>query len=503
MVQPGVSALGKKKRTTALPRKSFSETFFPFSSGKVKSGALSLVSMAVSPCNHCLYRRPGWGAILLLLTVVLIHASQAQYAKRSASKGPRALGLLELAANGKAHLIPIAIMSEGKFYDAGAYKAAPVPMALEPQNVYEAVRSGISQGLFTITGVRQLKTNWIAEGTWLPAGSTPAKRAHSADEKPVMGEEAGPPVLRRTPAERPNPENKPPESKPPETKPPEAEPSSRAPSESSSASVSSSTSSGPTHSAPAEAPATPEDKDRPVLHRGKPAKRAQGAEAPLATAKAEKTTSKTGSGKSSAPAVLGPSRVQLIPAISDAGGPEPRPYTYDVKAEEEQKYRKKLLALAAEEISTRAKQLGGIAPSSTAHATSRARKAGTTAQPSFDDVQLRFFDLSNTNEPILVLTATAHMPRVAGSAPAGELQYFITLVAHADIYGELRKLFSNISDTQQLDAIPRMELIDAVDADGDGRAELLFREISDAGTAFNIYRVTGDQLWPVFDGAPQ
>ena len=37
--------------------------------------------------------------------------------------------------------------------------------------------------------------------------------------------------------------------------------------------------------------------------------------------------------------------VQLIPAISDAGGPEPRPYAYSLKPEEEQKLRKKILAL--------------------------------------------------------------------------------------------------------------------------------------------------------------
>ena len=448
----------------------------------------------------------GRGVILLLLAVVLIHVVQAQYAKRTISKGPRAVGLLELAANGKAHLIPIAIMSEGKFYDAGAYKAAPVPMALEYRTVYEAVRSGVSQGLFTITGVRQLKTNWIAEGTWLPAGSAPPKTAHSADEKPIMGEEAGPPVLRRAPAEMAStgskpPESKPQESKPPESKPSETKPSAPPPSEPSSPTPSSSTPLESAASPPAEAPAPPEDKDRPVLHRGKPTKRAHANEAPPPTAKVEKTTSKTNSGKPSAQAIGGASQVQLIPAISDAGGPEPRPYTYDVKPEEEQKYRKKLLALATEEISTRAKQLGGIAPSSSA--ASRARKSASTVQPSFDDVQLRLFDLSNTNEPILVLTATAHMSKVAGSAPAGELQYFITLVAHADIYGELRKLFSNVTDTQHLDAIPRMELIDAVDADGDGRAELLFREISDAGTAFNIYRVTGDQLWPLFEGTPQ
>lgn len=459
--------------------------------------------MAVSPRNECLYRRRGRGVILLLLAIVLVPVAQAQYAKRTVSKGPRAIGLVELAANGKAHLIPIAIMSEGKFYDAGAYKAAPVPMALEYQTVYEAVRSGISQGLFTITGVRQLKTNWIAEGTWLPAGSAPPKTAHSADEKPIMGEEAGPPVLRRAPAEKPSTESKPQESKPSDAKTSETKPSTPPPSEPSSRTPSSSIPSGSATSGPAEPPVPPEDKDRPVLHRGKPTKRTHANEGSPATTKLEKTTTKTGSGKPTAPAAGSASPVQLIPAISDAGGPDPRPYTYDAKPEEEQKYRKKLLALAAEEISTRARQLGGITSSSSASAASRARKSTAPAPPSFDDVQLHFFDLSNTNEPILVLTATAHTPKVAGSAAANDLRYFITLVAHADIYGELRKLFSNVTDTQHLDAIPRMELIDAVDADGDGRAELLFREISDGGTAFNIYRVTGDQLWPLFEGTPQ
>ena len=84
-----------------------------------------------------------------------------------------------------------------------------------------------------------------------------------------------------------------------------------------------------------------------------------------------------------------------------------------------------------------------------------------------------------------------------------DLQYFITLVAREDIYGDLHKAFSKITDTQHLDALPRYELIDAVDADGDGRGELLFRQISDAGKAFVLYRVIGDQLWPLYEGAPQ
>lgn len=442
----------------------------------------------------------------MLLVLAVAQIVQGQYVKRTMSKGPRALGLLELAPGGKAHLIPITILFDGKFYDAGAYKAAPVPMALEPQTVYEAVRSGVSQGLFTITDVRQLKTAWIADGSWLPAGSAPPKTGHNAEAKPIMGDIDAPPTLRRG-AEKPSTESSSAETKPPATQPTSAPAQAPAPS-------SDSSSSPPATRPPENPPAPPQerDKDAPVLHRGKPtAKRRQPDEgAPPLLTPTKKTAPVAGKPAGAAPGVAAAQpAVQLIPAISDAGGPDPRPYAYETKPDEEQKYRQKILALAAEEIRTRAKQLGAATSESSSGATSSARQrtaaSAKARQPSFDDVQLRFFDLSSSNEPILVLTATARMPRAAGFAPANteELQYFITLVAHADIYGELRKLFSNVTDTRHLDAIPRMELIDAVDVDGDGRGELLFREISDAGSAFNVYRVTGDQLWPLFEGTPQ
>ena len=94
----------------------------------------------------------------------------AQIASRPArSKGPRALGLLELAPNGVAHLIPVTIMYDGQFYDASAYKASPVPMALDSETVYEAVKTGVSLGLFTVTGAGQIKGSWIGQGIWRPA----------------------------------------------------------------------------------------------------------------------------------------------------------------------------------------------------------------------------------------------------------------------------------------------------------------------------------------------
>jgi len=50
--------------------------------------------------------------------------------------------------------------------------------------------------------------------------------------------------------------------------------------------------------------------------------------------------------------------------------------------------------------------------------------------------------------------------------------------------------------------LPRYEFIDAVDADGDGRGELLFRQVWDSGSGFAVYRVIGDRLWPLYESKP-
>ncbi|MGB8009062.1 MAG: hypothetical protein WCF48_18190, partial [Terriglobales bacterium] len=141
-------------------------------------------------------------ALKIVASVSLLAAQGpvVQYGgKVTVDKGPRALGLVQLSPKGtKGRLIPIAIMLDGKFFDAGSYKAAPVPMALDFGTVYEGFRSGVSQGLFTITQPGQLNHVWIAEGTWLPAGA-PDPSKHKKYSTPVIADEDkdSPPVLHR------------------------------------------------------------------------------------------------------------------------------------------------------------------------------------------------------------------------------------------------------------------------------------------------------------------
>jgi hypothetical protein len=441
-----------------------------------------------------------------------VQAASAQVAKKTReTKGPRALGLLELSSDGNARLVPIAIMVDGKFYDAGAYKASPVPLALWSETVYEAEKTGVPQGLFTVgEAMRTGPSVWFGQGKWVPAGSE--HKAHRTVSKPKTDDDEGPPKLRRSDSEKSDSSAK--SSIPASTPTADEKKSSPGTGPASSpppAPANAPTPSGPQNNGSSKDPsaddkaqdsaqptdANDDDPNRPVLKRGKP--ETESMAHPQVGASTGVLRRPSDASKPDAKKVTS----QAIPAISDAAGPDPRPYSYDIKPDEEQKYRKGMLALASDALLARIKETTPSAPSpKPAARTSAARKPVRGPQPVFDDVQFHAFDLWNTNEPVFILSATAHMPDSKPSSPAPAQQYFITLVAKKNIYDELRKLYAGVTDAHHLDETPRLELVDAVDADGDGRGELLFKRISDAGSAWGVYRAGADQLFPLFEGTP-
>jgi len=412
------------------------------------------------------------------LGLILLSAAFAQIAKRRpADKGPRALGLIELAGNGKAHLVPVTIMIDGRFYDAAAYKADPVPMALQSDIVYEALKTGVSQGLFTVAGAVRVKRAWVGAGKWRSAADIEAEKAKAkaeaekrAQKAPADQDIGGPPKLKRAPDT--SAQSAPSQTSTPPTQSP-SPPSSTGPSSKPSPSKSAGQDSDQRTSS---ASASNDDPNRPTLRHQAPS---------------DSIHEQTKAGNEDEP-LKGP--LDFIPAISDADGPQPRPYAYQLKPEEEQALLKKMLAMAADEVRARATHLG---PESSAEKPKVATKKSKVAPaPEFHDTQLRVFDLSNTNEPVLVLTTQAKI------ALAPDLDFMVALVARQDIYADLHKVFARTTDDRHLDVLPRYHLIDAVDADGDGVGELLFRETWDSGNAFAVYRVIGDQLWPLFEGKP-
>jgi hypothetical protein len=122
------------------------------------------------------------------------------------------------------------------------------------------------------------------------------------------------------------------------------------------------------------------------------------------------------------------------------------------------------------------------------------------SQVALQNIQARFFDLDSDNNPEIVLTAEATAPQNAG----GTTEIYVALVLRQQGGTDWYTLFSNITDDRRLDEFPRLELLDAVDADGNGNGELLFRTFSTPGnvasaSAFLLYQPYGDRLRLLYD----
>ncbi len=406
--------------------------------------------------------RPALTMATLMLLVT--GAAMGQYRRQQASQGPRAIAVIEWDAKGVPRLVPISIMIEGKWYDASLYKADPVPMALEPDTVYEATRNGDAVGLFTITGVQQFQGAWYAAGRW-QEGIEPPKKETKSEPKPEAKEEDDRPRLHRPGAE--------PASKPQAPSAAQPAPAPQAQKEAA-------------PPKPAEPAPKDEDVNRPILRRGRPAEE-QAAQLP------EPPGPPAGS-----PAAPGTKPKRVLVAISDAKHNEYQPFTWTPKPEERVRLTKLMTDLAARELNAFAAAHSGPKPGA------------------LQDVEMRSFDLDLSNEPIFIISARAtaapaamaparvRRPAKAPAEPAPRspgAEFYVTVVARQDFNGDMHKLYSATTDSRHLDAYPRLELIDALDADGNGRGELLFRQINDRGRSFVIYRVGADRLAEIFDSS--
>jgi hypothetical protein len=462
-------------------------------------------------------------------------------------KGPRAVGILQLDAKGNGTLIPVAILIDGHFYDASAYKADPIPMALDSGTVYEAEQAGDAQGLFTVSGALHSKDTgsthpWLGTGTFLPQGTVAPKTTRKAEDVPVgidSGGDDGPPRLTKPGAGKAGPDK---------TASAEAgkadAPAPGAASKTDADKSSAQTGSAPAGTAaapPAQAPSQPPSKDqgnkdqpakgksgkdesasdrsssdrsasdpsssdrsgenyRPTLRRGKPTE-AVPEDKPDSVVKPGGSAAGASAAGATASPAQGSGPIRMVPAISDGGGPDPAPYKYFWKPGEEDERGKQMQALAENEVLAYAAALARnhISATPVSPKTAARRKAELKqAKPVLENVQFHGYDLWRTSQAVMILTAEARIPG-GTEAGAGSEPYSVSLVARTDIYGDLRKIFSSVTDKFHLDVTPKLELIDVVDADGDGRGELLFRETGDAGTGYIIYRATADKLWKMFD----
>lgn len=443
-------------------------------------------------------RRATW---LLLLTCALPMLGQYSSARRSEPRNTtRAVAVVEIDAKGLARLYPVMLILEGKTYDASLYGSRPVPMAIWGGTVYEVQKSGMPTGLLTLNLARRLGTEWWGEGLWKSFASDEKKDdkskkadAKKTDAKPTLkndGDDERPTLKKPKPEGASAGSTEPTKSTPGDPKTAEQNPATAATDASKTDQKTANADEGKS-AAKTKRGAGPDDPDRPVLRRGGPVGTSQVKDTSnepyevVTPAKARELSSARAS-------------VKTFVAVSDAAPSDNRPFDMQLAPEEQEKYGKELARQSWNEL----KKYAGTS-------------VALPVEPTFANVNIRSFDLDYSNNPVLVYTAeykqgsapAAKPPKKKSTEPAAPpmpperlLTYYVTYVGKVDLQGQVNKLFASSTDNGHLDVTPRFDLIDVVDADGDNRAELLFKELSDIGSSYVIYR--GSPYWAkMFEGA--
>jgi hypothetical protein len=382
-------------------------------------------------------------AVLVLVCAAAVTSAVAQ--RRKPHK-LRATAVLEVTTDSAGivitRVVPVTILDEGTFHDASIYKATPHPMALDTGIVYEGQTAGVPVGYATILSSKNEK-GWTALGKWQMA---------DAPKKP----QAPPPVTATD--DRPRLHHGDNASATPSSTPVPAANSDQPASDS------------PTSGAP-------DDADRPVLRRRSPAK----PDTPPTTPEAKPGPAE-GAVPATRPRPFTPGTRTLV-AVSDNEPSDTRSYEFKWKPGEEQQMEAKMRKLALAQLPRENAQL---------------------TPNSLKNVVMRSFDLDLSNDAVIVLTAEipgSYLAPGAKSTPGRFVSRYVTVIARVDFEGIPQKLASSVTDSSRLDVAPRLELIDAVDVDGDGLAELLFREYSFDEKSFIVYGVGRSTVTKVFEGA--
>lgn len=398
-------------------------------------------------------------SFLTSAAVVLVCAAAVTtaFAQRRKAHKLRATAVVEVTTDSAGivatHVFPVTILDEGSFHDASIYKATPQPMALDKGIVYEAQTNGIPVGYATILSSTNNK-GWSALGKWQvaeePKKAQPPAPVAAGDDRPII--HRGDAVPSATPSNTPAP------------------------------GTSGTTTSASSASAPSnDSSNAPDDADRPVLRRRSPpqpeaASTPQPTPAPSSQPRAQGLPVP----RTKLPVITSGTRTFV--AVSDNESTDVRSFAFKWKPGEEQQMESKMRKLALAQLPRENAQLN---------------------TGSLQNVVMRSFDLDLSNDAVIVFSAEipgSYLAQSGKGAPGKFVSRYVTVIARVDFEGVPQKLASSVTDSSRLDVAPRLELIDAVDVDGDGLAELLFREYGFDEKSFIVYGVGRSTVTKVFEG---
>jgi len=448
-------------------------------------------------------------------------------------------------------LVPVAVYDGEQLNDGTIYLSRPEPLAVAGGVEYELQTAGKPMGIFDVFGAGEENGAWRGFGAWKPLSASEAEKAQNAlnqsslaapvdvpgDDHPVLkrkhpndtdedsgkssgggaqsgsasGSTNGGDTAAKTPAEPTDPDR----------------PTLKRKSSDDSGTATAGTASG-SGAGSASKPDAPVDPDRPTIRRSH---RSSDEETGPSTAAPDPDRPRLKHGKptdlvSEAPKLEGfPPTMQQVVAVSDARNKAEHPWKYTwANPEDETKMKAALEAIARTELGLDPPK--PVRKPSSGTAVRKTTKATPTAEPvALEDEQFRVFELAYGAAATMVLSASTPNPvttpapvsankadaqsttdrpaiKYGKSNPTGTLdtkssstpvkhapQKFVTLIAQPDLYGGVIVLYKSVTDSAHLDERPRMRLIDAVDAMGDNRGELLFELRGDTQRQFAMYRV--------------
>ena len=421
-------------------------------------------------------------------------------------------------------LVPICVYDGQQLQDGGIYLARPQPLALDPETEYQLKQNGKTVGFFDIAGAAQEQGLWVGHGQWkaLPARPTPEQLAEVAKRKAAAWKDeddadSDKPVLHRRHGSDDSGNNKAP-APPPDPDRPTLHRTDTTDTNAGNTGGAHPGDSGDSNSgSTANAPSP--DPDRPTLHRApdNTANNTAPSSSPDRPRLDKKNPGEDDSYVTSL-ANIDPNRPRLMRgqvtpfdadvtpklmglpvdmnqevAVSDARNRPDHPWSFSwANPDDEAKMKSDLEDTARKDLGLEPPP-PPPAPKTHHTASTHAKKVAPPPPPPPPPLlveQFRVFELEYGSGATMVLEAH--------SAGTGAGEKFITLIAQPDLYGGLVILFKNITDAAHLDDAPRMRLIDAVDALGDNRGELLFELRGSNQRQFALYRVLRGSATQIF-----
>jgi hypothetical protein len=194
-----------------------------------------------------------------------------------------------------------------------------------------------------------------------------------------------------------------------------------------------------------------------------------------------------------------PANLHQMVAVSDAVNRDPHPFTLDWDDEAQHKaILEKMQAMARAQLAAYGTTPATAAPNpasaakKTTPATTRPRRPATTPAPQAPllDEDLKAYTLSYGGAATYIYSAN--------TGGTGAALRYVTIVAQADGLGDIKPAIQSVTDAAHFDRTPKMQFVDAVDADASNRASLLFELRSQNARQFALYRVIASHPEQIF-----